>query len=57
MPIANSKVIPEAAQRLSGIHNHRTRNLAPLVIMDSGLADFVRAPELSVNGKIQCRLF
>lgn len=45
MPIANSNVIPEAAQRPSGIHNHRTPNLAPLVIMDSGLADFVRAPE------------
>jgi hypothetical protein len=39
MPSENSNVIPEAAQRLSAIHNHRSAN------MDSGLADCVRAPE------------
>jgi hypothetical protein len=32
-------VIPEAAKRLSGIHNHR------LMFLDSGLASFARAPE------------
>jgi hypothetical protein len=45
MTAANSNVIPEAAQRLSGIHSHRLSSLARPVNMDSGLADFVRAPE------------
>jgi hypothetical protein len=40
-----SNVIPEAAQRLSGIHNHRPSGHARHVNMDSGLADCVRAPE------------
>jgi hypothetical protein len=35
-------VIPEAAKRLSGIHNHRYLVSAPFVVMDSGLA--LRAP-------------
>ncbi len=35
----NLNVIPAAAQRLSGIHNHRSAN------MDSGFADWVRTPE------------
>jgi len=41
----SSFVIPEATQRLSGIHNHRPSRTVLFVIMDSGLADFVRAPE------------
>jgi hypothetical protein len=45
MAAENSNVIPEAAQRLSGIHNHRPSGSARPVNMDSGLADFVRAPE------------
>src|SRR5437588_434303 len=31
-------VIPEAAKRLSGIHNHKPLASAPFVVMDSGLA-------------------
>jgi DNA helicase-2/ATP-dependent DNA helicase PcrA len=35
---APSLVIPEAAQRLSGIHNHRADEKSETVVMDSGLA-------------------
>jgi DNA helicase-2/ATP-dependent DNA helicase PcrA len=35
---APSLVIPEAAQRLSGIHNHRADEKFKTVVMDSGLA-------------------
>jgi DNA helicase-2/ATP-dependent DNA helicase PcrA len=35
---APSLVIPEAAQRLSGIHNHRANEKSETVVMDSGLA-------------------
>jgi hypothetical protein len=45
MPAANSNVIPEAARRLSEIHDHRPNNLARLAVVDSGRADLVRAAE------------
>jgi hypothetical protein len=45
MTAENYSVIPEAAQRLSGNHNHRPSGSARPANMDSGLADFVRAPE------------
>jgi DNA helicase II / ATP-dependent DNA helicase PcrA len=35
---APSLIIPEAAQRLSGIHNHRVNEKSETVVMDSGLA-------------------
>ena len=35
---APTLVIPEAAQRLSGIHNHRADEKSETVVMDSGLA-------------------
>jgi DNA helicase-2/ATP-dependent DNA helicase PcrA len=36
--VALSSVIPEAAQRLSGIHTHDTDNKSEIGVMDSGLA-------------------
>src|SRR5437868_1458290 len=41
-------VIPEAAKRLSGIHNRDTLRIARLVVMDSGLAPSAR-PGMTVT--------
>src|SRR5690242_14582961 len=40
IPLAS--VIPEAAQRLSGIHNHSSFRIARVAFMDSGLAPAAR---------------